>query len=102
MLLKAKRDYYSTRIANMAGDQRGLSRKIAKLLNCNMLQKLPSHSSLDDLANNFPDFFEDKILKIRDSLSKANQELGRSSFSNTKKCSSNFSAFILMMTLEKF
>ncbi len=94
MLLKAKRDYYSTRIANMAGDQRALFRETAKLLNCNTLQKLPSHSSLDDLTNKFADFFEDKILKIRDRLSKDTQELGGSSCSSTKKCSSSFSDFI--------
>ncbi len=34
----------------MAGDQRAIFREIAKLLNRNTLQKLPSHSSLDDLA----------------------------------------------------
>ncbi len=39
-------------------------------------------------------FFEDKIPKIRDWLSKANQELGGSPCSSTKKCSSNFSDFI--------
>ncbi len=90
MLLKAKRDYYSTKIANMVGDQRALFRERAKLFN----RKLLSHSSLDDLANKFADFFEDKILKIHDRLFKANQELERSSWSSTEKCSSNFSDFI--------
>ncbi len=59
MLLKSKRDYYNTRIANMAGNQRALFRETAKLLNHNILQKLPSHSSLDDLVNRFTDIFED-------------------------------------------
>ncbi len=94
MLLKAKRDYYSTRIANIDEDQRGLFRETAKLLNHNTLQKLPSHSSFHDLANKFADFFEDKILIIRDRLSKANQELGGSPCSSTKKCSFSFSDFI--------
>ncbi len=94
MLLKAKRDYYSTRITNTAGDQGGLFRETAKFLNRNALQTFPSHSSLDDLTNNFADFYEDKILKIHDRLSKANQELGESSCSSTKKCSSSFSDFI--------
>ncbi len=53
MLLKAKRDYYSTRIANMIRDQRALFQEMAKLLTHNTLQKLPNHSSLDDLANKF-------------------------------------------------
>ncbi len=94
MLLKAKRDYYSARIAYMPGDQRALFRETAKLLNRNTLQKWPSHPSLDDLANKFAECFEDKILKIRDCLAKATQELGGSSCSSTKKCSSNFSDFI--------
>ncbi len=42
------------------GDQRALFRETAKLLNRNTLQKLPSHSSLDDLVNKFADFFDDK------------------------------------------
>ncbi len=60
MLLKAKKDYYSNRIAKIAGDQRTLFIETANhntLLNHNTLQKIPSHSSLDDLANKFADFF---------------------------------------------
>ncbi len=64
------------------------------MLNRNTLQKLPSHLSLDDLVNKFADFFEDKILKIRDRLSKVNQELGGSSCSSTKKCLSSCSDVI--------
>ena len=33
------------------------------------MTKLPVYSSQDTLANQFADFFEDKVQKIRDSLS---------------------------------
>ncbi len=91
MLFEAKRDYYSSRIANIAGEQRSLFRENAKLLNHKTLQNLPSHSSLGHLKNKFADIFENKIFKLCDSFSKVNQELGGLSCSSTTKCSSSFS-----------
>ncbi len=90
--------------SDFAGDQRTFFRETAKLLNHNTLQKLPSHSSLDDLTNKFADVFEDKILKIRYCLSTPTRNWKDKHALVLKSVHLAFLTLFLylIMTLEKF
>ena len=59
-----KSNHYLGCIEEASGDPKALNRIIKFILRT----KLPLYSSQDTLANQFADFFEDKVQKIRDGL----------------------------------
>ncbi|KAI0222195.1 hypothetical protein LSAT2_026566 [Lamellibrachia satsuma] len=66
---RAKLEYHTCQIAEASGDQRQLSKIVAKLLHDDNDTPLPSCDSFDTLATPFSDFFSEKISKIRSVLS---------------------------------
>lgn len=63
---EAKRVYYRDAVSTK--DQKELYKAANKLLSRQKVDTLPSHRSAEELANQFADFFEDKIIKIRENL----------------------------------
>ena len=55
-------------IEEASGDPKALNRVLKSILRRDEVAKLPLYSSQDTLANQFADFFEDKVQKIRDGL----------------------------------
>ena len=63
LLVKACRGYYSSKIENCQGDQKKLYSIVNSLLMPGKTDKFPTYSSKTDLANEFNDYFIDKITK---------------------------------------
>ncbi len=68
LLDKARCQYYNNIIKENSGDQKVLYKTVNKLLHRKAETPLPSHTSLEELAERFADFFSDKIMKIREKL----------------------------------
>ena len=68
MLKDAKRSYYSKQIYEHKDDQKGLFKMIKNILHENNETPLPESPSLQQLANDFGDFFCQKIELIRNSF----------------------------------
>ena len=68
MLKEAKRSYYSRQIDQYKDDQKGLFKMIKNLLHENHETPLPESPSLQQLTNDFGDFFCQKIELIRNSF----------------------------------
>ena len=64
----AKSNHYLGCIEEASGDPKALNRVLKSILRRDEVEKLPLYSSQDTLANQFADFFEDKVQKIRDGL----------------------------------
>ena len=61
----ARNQYYSEQIKNSVNNTRGLYDICNKILGRQQLSPLPVHSSAGQLANDFNDYFVEKIDKIR-------------------------------------
>ena len=64
MCNQAKADYFKEKIEQNKGDQKALFNIISAVKKDNKIPVLPSHSCPSELANDFADFFEDKVIKI--------------------------------------
>ena len=64
----AKSNHYLGCIEEASGDPKALNRVLKSIVRRDEVTKLPLYSSQDTLANQFADFFEDKVQKIRDGL----------------------------------
>ena len=68
MLFDAKTVCYSKKVKDCRGDVKGLYKMVNTLMGTSSDNPLPNHTSDKDLAEEFADFFIDKIQKIRDNL----------------------------------
>ena len=68
LIHESKMQFYANAIDENANDQRVLFSAIGKMLNLKSERKLPSHDNERDLANQFVEFFSEKVLRIRTSL----------------------------------
>ena len=68
MLSESKKSHYQNVIQENEGDQKKLFKVVTNLLHKKEEPKLPSHSSVEDLCEDFANFFTDKITKIREEL----------------------------------
>jgi hypothetical protein len=73
MLLATKTDYYSNLVQNSIG-QKELFKIVDNLLHRKVTSPLPKHASATVLANQFADYFEEKIINIRTSLQTSQDE----------------------------
>ena len=64
----AKSNHYLGCIEEASGNPKALNQVLKSILKRVEVTKLPLYSSQDTLANQFADFFEDKVQKIRDGL----------------------------------
>ena len=85
----AKIDHYNAKIKGCS--QRQLFRIAQKLTSAKPIKTLPSHDSLESLAEDFHDFFDGKIEKIHDKLSKTN--VPPVSVDIVESCASSFGSF---------
>ena len=68
MLLEAKTACYSEQVKDCRGDTKGLYKMVNTLMGTSSNNPLPNYTNDKDLAEEFADFFMDKIQKIRDNL----------------------------------
>ena len=68
MIKKAKTTYYTSIISNNAHNQNVLFKTVDKLLHRKPEKQYPTASSTIELANQFADFFSNKITAIRNDL----------------------------------
>ena len=68
MLLEAKTACYSEQVKDCRSDTKGLYKMVNTLMGTCSNNPLPNHTNDKDLAEDFADFFMDKIQKIRDNL----------------------------------
>jgi hypothetical protein len=68
LLIETRRVYYNDIFKEKEADQKKVFETANKLLHKKNELILPSHTSLEELSNRFADFFEEKIMKIRDNL----------------------------------
>ncbi len=66
LLETAKTNYHKSKLSNL--DSRQLFREVDKLCSSNTSKILPSHDSEEKLANDFANFFRDKIERVKDKL----------------------------------
>jgi hypothetical protein len=67
-LNKTRTEYYSNKIAESSNDQKALYNITNTLLQKETTKPLPTHTSVGDLCEQFADFFNEKINKIRRNL----------------------------------
>lgn len=65
---KAKAKYYSEMIIDLESDQKALFKSLDSFLKSKPEMTFPSCNSTEELANNFADYFENKITIIRSDL----------------------------------
>ena len=94
MLYKAKEQHYSVVIQENAHDSKLLFRTVDKLLQRSIDKRYPSANSDLELANAFADFFNAKIVRIRDELLRKEQ-LGERTMEDFE-CTSCFSEFTMV------
>ena len=68
MLLTAKRNYYSDKIASCGTNQKQLFNITKRLTGLSCKTQLPLHVSSNDLAQRFSNHFEKKVSDIRQSI----------------------------------
>ena len=66
--LEAKTASYSEQVKDCRSDTKGLYKMVNTLMGTSSNNPLPSHTNDKDLAEEYADFFMDKIQKIRDNL----------------------------------
>ena len=64
LCITAKRDFYQKKIDDCNDDQKKLFRIAEELMHASKEAVLPTHSDAEALADQFADFFDDKITKI--------------------------------------
>ncbi|XP_052791884.1 uncharacterized protein LOC128226025 [Mya arenaria] len=80
-LLKQSRiDYYTSQITQCGNDYKKLFKVTNTLLGKSNEVTLPSHSSPEQMAQDFSDFFVNKIEKIRDSITSHRQSVSSSDY----------------------
>jgi exonuclease III len=89
MIAKAKASYYSDKIEK-AADSKELFKVVDSLLCQKNTSPLPSSDSDAELANNFSNFFAEKIAKIRDHLSSDQSTLPEEAVPNAEADLSEF------------
>ena len=67
-IAEAKTAYFSDKIDECGNDQKALFKVIDEILHTKDQKPLPKYDSLQDLLNQFSDFFQKKIQTIRDNL----------------------------------
>ena len=87
MFFEAKTACYSKQVKDCRGDIKGLYKMVNTLMGTTLDNPLPNHISDKDLAEEFADFFMNKIQKIRDNLD------GNSTYEPTKKITSRLTKF---------
>ena len=87
MLFEAKTACYSKQVNDCRGDIKGLYKMVNTLMGTSSDNPLPNHTSEKDLAEEFADFFMDKIQKIRDNLTE------NPTYEPTKKSTSRLAEF---------
>ena len=87
MLFDAKTVCYSKKVKDCRGDVKRLYGMVNTLMGTSSDNPLPSHTSDKDLAEEFADFFMDKIQKIGDNLT------GNPTYEPTKKITSRLAEF---------
>ena len=92
LIASCKTAYYTSVINEYSGDQKVLFKTINKLLQKNTVQRYPSAPSNVELANDFADFFSEKIAKIQRGLSEKQVSLSPLSFAEDL-CNVEFSDF---------
>ena len=68
MLLEAKTACYSEQVKDCRGDTKGLFKMVNTLMGTSSNNPLSNHTNNKDLAEEFANFFMDKIQKNRDNL----------------------------------
>ena len=68
MLYASKTSSYSKEVVGCKGDTKKLYKLVYSLMGTSQENPLPDNDNPEDLANEFADYFMDKIGKIRDSL----------------------------------
>ena len=68
MLLEAKTACYSAQVRDCRGDKKELYKLVNTLMGTASSNPLPNYTNDKDLAEEFADFFMDKIQRIRDNL----------------------------------
>ena len=93
-IVKAKEDYYSRLIEDKSSNPKGLFSCVDKLLQRKPTLKLPHCDSNEKLANNFADFFHEKILKIHSGLEdRRSQSIPSPHCHDTPVCTAKFRKF---------
>ena len=94
LLDEVKMKYYSSKVLEAGNNQKEVFNVINMLLHRNKGSPLPSTESVEQLCEEFADFFSDKILKIRENLEEVadlSQSVSSNKF-NTNKRLDNFKA----------
>ena len=86
-LFKAKTACYSKQVKDCRGDIKGLYKMVNTLMGTTLDNPFPNHTSDKDLAEEFADFFMDKIQKVRDNLN------GNPTYEPTKNITSRLTEF---------
>ena len=73
LISEAKMNCYQKRILDNSGDQKALSKIINNLISRKQISPLPPHNHPRELANNFSEYFINKIKKIQCELSAIEQ-----------------------------
>ena len=74
LIKSEKARYYNDKITNSAGNQSTLFKTVDQLLHRKAVQSLPAHSSVQELADRFSNYFTSKIETIRQALDTNAQE----------------------------
>ena len=74
LLKQARIQYYSEKIDSYENDKKHLFKVTKDILGCAKEVVLPSNKNSKELANEFSDFFTDKIERIRDDIKTKNQQ----------------------------
>jgi len=94
LIATTKHEFYSSFITDNKSDQQVLFNAFDKMVNRKPERKLPSHTDTLELANQFAQFFTDKITVIRSSLASITVSTGNiATFSDARDCSSQLSVF---------
>ena len=87
MLFEAKTACYSKQVKDCRGHIKGLYKMVNTLMGTTLDNPLSNHTSDKDIAEEFADFYMDKIQKIRDNLD------GNPTYEPTKKITSRLTKF---------
>ena len=85
LLIKARLDYYSDKVNSCGNDSKELFKITKHLLKGNEVSALPSDSSPKQLAQDFSDFFINKIENIRKNINSHSYNIGNEQSSNTEE-----------------
>ena len=81
--INKQKDYYSKKIADAGNDQKKLFDIVNNMLDKTEQRVLPTHNNSKELADDFNQFYVDKIVKLRDGISNDGQYVSDSIFSGT-------------------